>query len=684
MVFQGIADYQTYLESVALHRGSFFAAKHGKELYQRAKCWVCQSPIPPSSTMWFKTSVSGVLPRRLYRLDRILRKKSLLCRILVLTILQCYRLVNHPSKPSYKAALSPYTGWFSADASLYISLYRLDTKYSLSRLKPKVPRDWLCPWLASSGVHSMPNIIGAAADAKLLLSEKYYETLLHLEVFVEHLTLKAGLTDFRARLKACVKYLEVDSTTVYASCLARYHFLSEGGGKVRAVTPTNYFVQAVMKPFHDYFMEVLRLIPMDHSFNEAAGVEKVRRWSAEGKILSSIDMSEATDRAPRKWMRFVVAYFLGDRIADAWEGVMSIPILFGKTHQAERSFACGAPMGIYCLWPVFTLFHHAVVQLAAYKVGLPFFTGYVIRGDDVVINDPRVARVYLELLKEFGLEYSPSKTFFQVPGVAEFAKRNFVFGKDVSPISVLQLRAGARMDPFVVPQLVRRWVNLVPDFEREKITSSALSYFVRSSKASKYLEDYLTYPAHERLRSQLPEHWRIGRFERPIDLPEWMEQADQFASLRVAKLMIQDISDIMDTQIRVLSDRLGLIGKGLSLPIFTITQIYTLVDLGSELFRTPGAMGHLNEYPFRSHPLLGRYFLLTKELSDLRFENLFFDSPQFVPSRTLDIVLQLNEFGAKAMGRSRLNNRRWFVSKYAKLRSTIYFMRLRTDEKFMV
>jgi len=649
-------DFQDYMRDVAAHRGSLHAAKHGKELYQRAKCWVCRCQVPPLTVMWYKTSVSGVLPRRLYRLDRLLRKKSLFCKILALTILQLYRTISHPAKPSYKAALTPYTGYFNSLPSMSMCLYRLSSRYGLASLKPKVPDDFLFPWLASSGVHSCPNILGAAGDAHLLLSEKYSQLFSHLRVFVERLKGRNYLKEFERLLGLSdIVYRHAETDLRYTDVVARYLFLSEGGGKVRAVTPVNYFVQAVMKPFHDYFMELLRRIPMDCSFNEAKGLERIRAWSAEGMILSSVDLSEATDRAPRKWMRTVVAYFLGDRVADAWEGVMAIPIRFGKTHCSERSFACGAPMGIYGLWPVFALFHHVVIQLAALRAGLPFFTGYVIRGDDVVINDPRVARHYVELLKEFGLEYSPAKSFFRERGVVEFAKRNFVFGVDVSPFSVMQLKAGAMTDPFVIPAITKRLVNLFPDYIREKITSSVLSQFVRNPKAFRYLESYLSYPAHERLRSQLPESWRIGRYERPIDLPEWIAEGDRFSTARVASLMAADISKIMKSQLEPLCDRIGL-KDDLPLPSFTL---------------------------FHSHPLLSRYILLAKELKLLQAEKLFFDSPQFQPSRVLDLVLQLDKFGSKAMGRSRLNNRRWFVSRYTKLRSMYYWIRLRTDIWFV-
>jgi hypothetical protein len=278
----------------------------------------------------------------------------------------------------------------------------------------------------------------------------------------------------------------------------------------------------------------------------------------------------------------------------------------------------------------------------------------VIRGDDIVINEPRVSTQYKSLVAELGLEYSPSKTFFRVNGVAEFAKRIFRNGVDLSPISVMQLRAGAYLDPFVVPSLLKRLVNLFPSYMREKIPHSVLSYFVRKTKSYQYLISFLSYPVHERLRNELPDEWRDAKpFARLTDLPEWIQGADEFSLQRIAPLVARDLLETIDTAIVPLSQTVGFAGDS--------------VVLMSD-----------------SHPLARKYVSLVLELDELSTSRLFYDSPQHLPSRFLSVVLQLDKFGSKAMGRSRLNNRRWFVSKYTKLRSSIFWLRLRTDEKFMV
>jgi hypothetical protein len=63
------------------------------------------------------------------------------------------------------------------------------------------------------------------------------------------------------------------------------------------------------------------------------------------------------------------------------------------------------------------------------------FTKYCLLGDDIVIGSPRVAKRYLMLMEILGVECNPSKALISRNGSAEFAKRFFYKGEDLSPIS---------------------------------------------------------------------------------------------------------------------------------------------------------------------------------------------------------------------------------------------------------
>jgi hypothetical protein len=172
----------------------------------------------------------------------------------------------------------------------------------------------------------------------------------------------------------------------------------------------------------------------------------------------------------------------------------------GYNVKRERPFTVGAPMGIYCLWPVFALAHHVIVQWAASLAGrvLPFRL-YVLRGDDIVFADPEVAHWYLHLLGLLGCDLSLSKTLLSSrdgPGVAEFAKTLWSRGSDLSPLSVRCLVACRIVDPITAFPLVNRLVVLAQPkggFSQLSL-SSVLTLFVRSARVRRDLVRYLGLP----------------------------------------------------------------------------------------------------------------------------------------------------------------------------------------------
>jgi hypothetical protein len=89
------------------------------------------------------------------------------------------------------------------------------------------------------------------------------------------------------------------------------------------------------------------------------------------------------------------------------------------------------------------LIHHFIVQVAAWEVGFPIFRlfkDYAILGDDIVIANHRVARRYLQLLKELGVECGLHKSIMSPKGTGlEFAKSTFIDKQNVSPISLDEL-----------------------------------------------------------------------------------------------------------------------------------------------------------------------------------------------------------------------------------------------------
>lgn len=115
---------------------------------------------------------------------------------------------------------------------------------------------------------------------------------------------------------------------------------------------------------------------------------------------------------------------------------------FVKRKHSSVSFVCGQLLGYHAFWPLFALSHCILIWWCAEQV-YPgeTFSKYGVLGDDVVIADQKVVRVYETALQELGVRISYQKSLISSSGCVEFAKRFRIRGvrKDVSPISIRNL-----------------------------------------------------------------------------------------------------------------------------------------------------------------------------------------------------------------------------------------------------
>ena len=96
--------------------------------------------------------------------------------------------------------------------------------------------------------------------------------------------------------------------------VGRLCFKTEGAGKRRVFAIQNAFKQALLRPCHDWCMSVVKLIPMDGTFNNIKPIHRRSRL----KTLFSYDLSSATDRFPLEFKRRFVESLFGPCMADAW------------------------------------------------------------------------------------------------------------------------------------------------------------------------------------------------------------------------------------------------------------------------------------------------------------------------------------------------------------------------------
>ncbi|KAF5957206.1 hypothetical protein HYC85_004431 [Camellia sinensis] len=181
----------------------------------------------------------------------------------------------------------------------------------------------------------------------------------------------------------------------------------EDGAKRQIFAIGNYVNQMLLKPVHDWAMEVLSTLSTDDTFNQTKPLDRLVGKST----LFSFDLKSATDRWP-----LVILFEM-------------ICFLF------DRSFASAAPL--------FALSHHLVVWYYAERVRPSLhFTDYAVLGDDVIIANKDVATMYRRVLKELGVTISEQKSLISDSGCGEFAKRFRVrnMSIDLSPVSIRALK----------------------------------------------------------------------------------------------------------------------------------------------------------------------------------------------------------------------------------------------------
>lgn len=90
------------------------------------------------------------------------------------------------------------------------------------------------------------------------------------------------------------------------------------------------------------------------------------------------------------------------------------------------------------------LTHHIIVRIAANRVGKPDFTHYALLGDDIVIADETVAKVYHEIMTAvLGVDINLSKSLTSTNSF-EFAKRLIRLDGELSPVGAKNLLVGLK------------------------------------------------------------------------------------------------------------------------------------------------------------------------------------------------------------------------------------------------
>jgi len=232
-----------------------------------------------------------------------------------------------------------------------------------------------------------------------------------------------------------------------ATSLRKLSIVNDPEGKARIICIFDYWSQMSLKGIHDWAFSQLRRIPQDRTFDQDPF--KIGR---EGPFYS-IDLTAATDRFPIELQVAILEKLSSTEVAQAWKRILTQQEVYVPWENSTVYYNTGQPMGAYSSWGVFALSHHFIVQYAAHKEGLNLpFEGYMLLGDDIVINNEKVAKRYISDMTDLGVAISLHKTHVS-NNTYEFAKRWIMDGVEVSPIPLRGLVSSSSKYYLLIPMI---------------------------------------------------------------------------------------------------------------------------------------------------------------------------------------------------------------------------------------
>lgn len=218
--------------------------------------------------------------------------------------------------------------------------------------------------------------------------------------------------------------------------IAKLSVVYDQAGKARIVGISNYWVQCLLKPIHNFIFRLLKGIEEDGTFDQLKPLNSLIKRTEYGQVYYSFDLSAATDRLPIQLQCQILNLLFNNNIGTLWGNLLSqMPYSYKITKDKYRlvKYSVGQPMGALSSWAMLALTHHFIVRYAALQADITNFKEYAILGDDVVIANDAVAENYFFLMNQLGVSINMQKTI-QSHDLVEFAKKWKGPYKDYTPI----------------------------------------------------------------------------------------------------------------------------------------------------------------------------------------------------------------------------------------------------------
>jgi len=346
---------------------------------------------------------------------------------LVFTLLFSTRALSTGVKPDLSTIHRPLSNEASLDIGKYVVDFWKELGYRPS--KHWIPRgiyfkEYHMTTKAGPNGHA---IWTSMVDLKLLKSSKLLESIKVI-----------GGKKLTARIELLCNWLDQLPGILFpveGKTLRRITWFPDKESKVRIVAILDYWSQTALKGLHDYLFKVLRKIPQDCTFEQGSFLEKTKSF----EYFYSFDLTAATDRFPIVVISKVLKGLLPDHYVEAWVELMVKQPFNLPQSEEVISYNAGNPMGAYSSWNSFTIAHHYVMYWCCRELGIKWSESkYILLGDDVLIGDHKLAKLYLEVMSQLGVDISHSKSHASAK-LFEFAKRLILDGAEVTPFPISSL-----------------------------------------------------------------------------------------------------------------------------------------------------------------------------------------------------------------------------------------------------
>jgi len=408
-------------EVIAKSRGTKGLIDFNKSVRSNLLAYISGSKLRDSRTACNKDGI----PRALGSLAPLIKNNSYLAITMSLTILMSTRSLRLKPEPNLDSISAPFNGDLK-NYSMFVSDFWRALGY-----RPQVSSEKLWAKLEQYRTKSGPN--GHALSTSALDAQALPSTLFDQLKRVGGPDLAVSMRLMRNQ-NFLYYYYSRFMQVIGNSSFRRLSAFPDKEGKTRVIGILDWWSQAALKPLHNYLANALRKIPQDCTLDQS-NFKKCLKGSKE---YYSVDLSSATDRFPIELISRLLKAQLAHPYVDAWKSIM---VDYPFDFEGEKiSYSTGNPMGAYSSFNSFALTHHYLIFYCCKVLGIEWRTlPYALLGDDIVIGNKDVGDLYMKVIRDLGLEYSPLKTH-KSERFYEFAKRYFLDGVEITPFPFSALK----------------------------------------------------------------------------------------------------------------------------------------------------------------------------------------------------------------------------------------------------